>query len=314
MYAVGPYFLGVDGGQSSTKAAVGDACGRIVGRSSGGPCVHPVSAPAKADLESTLRHLIATAAGSAGLPANTRFRAACFGLSGLFPEAVSAAAGLARCEAADVVSDAEVALEGATGGGPGIAVIAGTGSIALAREDGSAVSRCGGWGYLFGDDGAAFDIVRQALRKALADEEGWGGRTALSKLFRAATGAGSVNEALHLLYGPDWPRDRVAGLAAEVDRTSNHGDTSARKVLSQAGNRLAVLALRAARALPSRGVRLPVYALGGVFSSCILRTAFERRILAEQFSLGTPLWDGPAGALLRAYALGGLAVSLHELA
>lgn len=313
MEAGGPYFLGVDGGQSSTKAAVGNAWGRILGRSSGGPCVHPVSAPLKSDLESTLQHLVATAARSAGLPAGTRFRAACFGLSGLFPEAVNVAAGLARCDAADIVSDAEVALEGATGGGPGIAVIAGTGSIALARADGSAVSRCGGWGYLFGDDGAAFDIVRQALRKSLADEEGWGGRTALGQLFRDATGAGSVNQALHLLYGPDWPRDRVAGLAAEVDKVSNRGDRYARRVLSQAGSRLAVLALRAARPLRSRGIGLPVYALGGVFSSHDVRAAFERRILAERFRLGQPLWDGAAGALLRAYAQAGLAVTLHEL-
>ena len=34
------YFLGVDGGQSSTKAVIGDEDGHILGRGEAGPCNH----------------------------------------------------------------------------------------------------------------------------------------------------------------------------------------------------------------------------------------------------------------------------------
>ena len=34
------FFLGIDGGQSSTTALIGDASGRILGSGSGGPCNH----------------------------------------------------------------------------------------------------------------------------------------------------------------------------------------------------------------------------------------------------------------------------------
>src|SRR6516164_4773666 len=33
-------FLGVDGGQSSTKAIIGDRTGRVIGMGQGGPCNH----------------------------------------------------------------------------------------------------------------------------------------------------------------------------------------------------------------------------------------------------------------------------------
>ena len=57
-----------------------------------------------------------------------------------------------------VVSDAETALYGAHGGGPGVIVIAGTGSIALGRNAAGREARAGGWGWLVDDAGSAFAI------------------------------------------------------------------------------------------------------------------------------------------------------------
>src|ERR1700735_156549 len=49
------------------------------------------------------------------------------------------------------------ALAGATAGKPGIVMIAGTGSIAFGRNAGGRTARAGGWGFIFGDEGGAFD-------------------------------------------------------------------------------------------------------------------------------------------------------------
>ena len=73
--------------------------------------------------------------------------------------------------------DAEIALIGATAGQPGIIVIAGTGSIAFGRNAQMQTARAGGWGYIFGDEGGGFDIAKNALRRALQFEEGWGPAT-----------------------------------------------------------------------------------------------------------------------------------------
>ncbi|KAL2856100.1 hypothetical protein BJX68DRAFT_253330 [Aspergillus pseudodeflectus] len=58
-----------------------------------------------------------------------------------------------------------------------LAVVAGTGSVALAlgrdASTGQTVCRgkAGGWGYLLGDEGSAFDMGKRALRTALAQVE-----------------------------------------------------------------------------------------------------------------------------------------------
>ena len=109
-----------------------------------------------------------------------------------------------------MTNDAAVALTGATAGGQGIIVIAGTGSIALGRDTAGRVVRAAGWGYIYGDEGSAFDIARQALRAALRMEEGWGPETSLRRVLLGATGVSTMNEVLHLFYTPEWPRSRVA--------------------------------------------------------------------------------------------------------
>jgi N-acetylglucosamine kinase-like BadF-type ATPase len=62
-----------------------------------------------------------------------------------------------------VVNDARIVL--AAGGlTEGIACIAGTGSIAVGVAAGRE-ERAGGWGYLLGDEGSGYWVVREALRE-----------------------------------------------------------------------------------------------------------------------------------------------------
>jgi N-acetylglucosamine kinase-like BadF-type ATPase len=63
-----------------------------------------------------------------------------------------------------VMSDVEGAWHGAFGGGPGVLVLAGTGSIVLGRDAGGRWAREGGLGPLVGDEGSAFWLAREWLR------------------------------------------------------------------------------------------------------------------------------------------------------
>src|SRR5579863_7154900 len=75
------YFLGVDGGQSSTTAVIGDRQGKIVGWASAGPCNHVAGAEAEAKFLRVMRECIAQAVVRAGL-ARSHFKAVCCGMSG----------------------------------------------------------------------------------------------------------------------------------------------------------------------------------------------------------------------------------------
>ena len=73
------YFLGVDGGQSSTKAVIGDESGRILGRGEAGPCNHVEEGAGRQKLTAAVSESVQQAATAAGLSAAPRFAAACFG-------------------------------------------------------------------------------------------------------------------------------------------------------------------------------------------------------------------------------------------
>src|SRR3989442_1715830 len=63
-----------------------------------------------------------------------------------------------------VLSDAQAAHLGALGGGSGVLVLSGTGSIVIGRDGAERWERAGGLGPLLGDDGSAFWLGRAWLR------------------------------------------------------------------------------------------------------------------------------------------------------
>ena len=78
-----------------------------------------------------------------------------------------------------VSTDVEVAFHDAFGFGPGIMLVAGTGSIAWARRSDGTEVRVGGWGQHIGDEGSGYQIGMEALRCITRAEDGRAGPTAL---------------------------------------------------------------------------------------------------------------------------------------
>jgi N-acetylglucosamine kinase-like BadF-type ATPase len=210
-----------------------------------------------------------------------------------------------------VTHDAAIALAGALDGHPGIVVIAGTGSLAFGRNSAGETARAGGWGYIFGDEGSAFDIARQGLRAALREHEGWGPRTALTPALVAATGAAEPNQMLHLFYTPDWPRPRVAELAQVVGRIAEEGDPVAREILRNSARQLADLVRAVRRQLFSDEEPARVSWTGGVFTNPILSELFRESIAPNGNADGhnqcvAPRHSAAIGALLVAWRAAGI--------
>jgi N-acetylglucosamine kinase-like BadF-type ATPase len=301
-------FLGVDGGQSSTTALVGDQTGRVLGEGTGGPCNHVGAAEGRDKLARAVSESVAAACKQAQLhPHQIYFEAACFGMSGGPADKEAILSGILPARKLVVTHDALIALSGATAGEPGVVTIAGTGSIAFGRNAAGETARAGGWGYLFGDDGGGYDIVRQAVRAALRFEEGWGPETALQGVLLAATGAPDANEAMHSLYTAEWPRPRVAALSERVDEAAAAGDAVARDILANAAQQLAMLAITVRQQLFRAGETVTICHVGGVFRSRYLMARFQQLVeLAEGCRLEPPRYGPAAGALLEAYRAAGM--------
>ena len=307
-------FLGVDGGQSGTVAAIGDEAGRVLGVGEAGPGNHAAGAEGRAKLERAVRESIGQAAAHAGLDAAAlEFESACFGMSGGPEDKQAIIAGLVRAERLLVTTDAAVALAGATQSGLGVVVIAGTGSMAFGRNAAGRTARAGGWGYIFGDEGGAFDMVRQAARAALRMEEGWGPQTSLRAALLEATGSTSANQMLHGFYTPEWPRSRVAALAPAIDRAAGEGDAVAQHIVTQSAQELAHLAAAVRSQLWKPAEPVEISYIGGVFESQLLLERF--RLLVEMEpgnSLAAPQHPPHLGALREAYRAAGLQVVLRR--
>ncbi len=299
-------YLGVDGGQSGTVALIADGRGTVIGRGSGGPCNHVEGAEGRAKFLRAVGAAIQEACREARLdPDALSFSAACLGLSGGAEDKEACARELIRSAKFKFTHDAEIALSGATAGEPGIIVIAGTGSIAFGRNKEGRTARAGGWGYIFGDEGGAFDLMRRALRAALQYEEGWGPETSLRDLLLAATGAATANELLHRFYTAAYSRTVVASFAPLVSQAAEQGDGIARQIVNEAASKLSWFAEGVYRSLFANE-NVPLCYIGGVFRSRSILAQFQSQIgAAIPCRTQPPRLNPAAGAVLDALRLDG---------
>ncbi len=249
-------WLGVDGGGTRTRSLLAAADGTIVGRGEGGACNATRCSPRQ--LAESL-----TAALS-GVPW-ARVRGACFGLAGVYrTEARARAEAVVRdlCPVPFLLrNDAEVALAGAFEGEAGILVQAGTGAIALGQDGLGGSFRCGGWGWILGDEGSAVWIGREAAAAVLQAHDGRGRRTALTEAVVADLGLAAVEDLVGLVHGDRPPPETLGGLLAPVHRAAHDGDMVAAAILDRAGRHLADLARTLSR---RHSIRRIAYG-GGVF-------------------------------------------------
>lgn len=150
---------------------------------------------------------------------------------------------------AAVVHDGVLALEAAFDEGPGIAVIAGTGSVVLARTPDGTVHRRGGWGYRLGDEGSGYALGRRAFRAVGAALDG-GRPTALQQHMADRWGLTSRDALLAYVYDQNQPLAAAAPLVLQAAGS----DAVAAAILHDEAARLAHLVhtLQAAHPTGSR--------------------------------------------------------------
>ena len=310
-------FLAVDGGQTTTKVVLADESGRILGAATGGPSNHTEEPGGPERLEHVVRSTVNEALGTAGLGtiSNREFEAACFGMTGETVVKRRVLQPIIRTPRLEVVHDSVNALMGATAGKPGLIVIAGTGCVSRGMDGRGREIRAGGWGHLFGDEGSAYGIAREAIRAVAAELDGFGPPTGLTPLFLKRLGVSSAYELMEKYYSGEWSRDHMAGLAVWVNESASAGDSVAETILKEAGCELASFAIALVGLLFKEDLAHPspdppiVSYTGGVFENSFVLTSFKGAILASYAGarIEPPLLSPVFGSLLLAYRSCGLA-------
>jgi N-acetylglucosamine kinase-like BadF-type ATPase len=280
--------LGLDGGGSKTELAIADMRGTVLAFERG-IGLDPLADP---EWETTLRQLLRRAAG---LLPFTRRCALALPAYGEAP-AVSArqAEVVARALTAEhiLLNDVHAAQIGAFAGGPGVLLLAGTGSMVWSVDRDGRSSRVGGWGDAFGDEGSGFWVGREALSLATRGLDGRADAAAFARGLLERIGV-EPDGLLAWCWSLPNRRAGIAALAGLVDIMAAGGDAQAADLLARAADHL-VAHVRAAGASVRGG--LPWSFAGGLFNSGTVSLHATARLGPPQ----TPALPPVGGAVLHA--------------
>lgn len=262
----GRMFVGVDGGGTKTHAVVVDDNDRVLGEGTTGP-----SNPLRVGVTSAavaIREAVERACNMAQVR-RSDIVAAEVGLAGTRRKELRA-----RMEDAlknldireiEVVSDADIALFGATGGEPGVVVIAGTGSICCGINTRAKRICAGGWGPVAGDEGGGAWIARRGLRAIAHAVDGRGPETSLTTAACSYFHVSSADDLSTAIYAPTITNERIAGFARPVIEAAKAKDRVSRAIMIEAGTELGIAAAAVIRNLKMESEHFQVAYVGGVF-------------------------------------------------
>lgn len=264
------FVMGVDGGATKTLAAVLDLRERVLHVGHGGPSNEDAVGAAAA--VQALLGAADQALARAGIDSG-QLGAAVLAIAGTDTEDVARNVRAARTDAWLVVNDVVAAWATATGGGPGVAAIAGTGSnvfgVGVGGEgEDSRAWRAGGWGHILGDEGSGYWLGVQSIRAALRDREASGPATALSDAAIAFFGEPSVEAVASSVYAKPLTKGEIAAFAVETARLAEQGDTVARGLYARGAAELAEQIVAVIRATGlGGGDSFPVGLIGSAFKA-----------------------------------------------
>ncbi len=179
-------------------------------------------------------------------------------------------------------TDAVIALYGAFRSEDGIIVIAGTGSIALSKQD-QEINRSGGWGFNLGDEGSASWIGRKALELFTKQSDGRLPQTEIYQAIKRELSFQEDSEVIGWISSWQQRRTTIAKLAIVVNDCAEKGDQLAKEILEEAGKELAQLVLAV-----GWSEEVEVACFGGVLQKCTLVKEMMQQVLPKNYKVIDP--------------------------
>jgi N-acetylmuramic acid 6-phosphate etherase len=303
-------YLGIDGGGTHTIALLARAKTGggwdVLSRGEAGPSnLQAVGADrALAALDEAVGKAFAAARVERGPVA-----AACLGLAGAGrPEDQAIirewAGRVSLAAAVDVTGDTPLLLAAGTPEGWGVALVAGTGSMAFARDREGRTARAGGWGYLMGDEGSGYALVLAGLQAVARAADGRGPATGLTHGFLDRLKLTRPQELVGAAYRGGLDRTTLSALVPVVFEAAEAGDAVAAGIVADGAEQLAATVASAARPLHLEQAPFPLALAGGVL---LASASYREKVLAALAICG--LHVGPV-TLVREPAEGALRLAV----
>lgn len=293
------YFLGVDGGGTSTEFVLVDENDTVLSRCVLGPC--NVLNMSDDEVNNVLTSGIKATCSNIPLSRVAAF----FGMAGAASLSVENRLvpllnhfGFAGYSYG---ADAKNIISAGLYGRNGIITILGTGSVVFSSV-GNTVKRYGGYGHLLGDYCSGYEFGRAALNAILAQTDGSGCATILTELYHN-TNKTSVFDMLPTFYQQD--KSFIASFASLVFEAYQKGDDVAKAIVVDNVSKLCKQITAALRECNSQE-NIPLVISGGLTTYAdILTPLFQEHIACDNVQIEI-LSDRPVmGAVRLAKLLGG---------
>jgi N-acetylglucosamine kinase-like BadF-type ATPase len=236
------YLIGFDCGATKTECAVADINGKILYTTTGGAANYLVTGAdgtSKIILSllndcirkfntdySKIENIVIGAAGAGRREDAKKLESS---LHKIF-----SADGI-KIKSLKVVSDAQIALQGAFPDEAGCILIAGTGSIIYGKDEKGNIYRVGGFGRLLGDEGSGYSIGRKGLQAAAKYFDGSGDVTLILKLIEDKYSINSADELITKVYKENFD---IASIAEVVIIAAENEDQIAHHILLEESEEL----------------------------------------------------------------------------
>jgi len=247
-------------------------------------------------LLSQLTAVVASSAQEAGAVPHT----VTLGVSGLTDADAEASALLADPALADVqrvvvTHDSVTSFLGVLGDQYGSVVAAGTGVVTLGVGPEHS-ARVDGWGHIMGDAGSGYWIGRSALDAVMRAFDGRGPATGLTEIVQKRWP--DLASAYSVLQASEDRVRTVASFAAPTAALAETGDEVAVRICGEAAGELALAAV-ASLQVTDAPADAAVGAVGGVFGSALVRSAFEQAVRTKrpEARFVPPMGSGLDGAV-----------------
>lgn len=254
------FIAGIDGGGTHTRLEIRDMENRLLRREMFGPFnLNSIG-------ETAFRTLLGEVFAACGRMEDCA--AFCVGAAGISNPSV----GRILREELDKVNfrgawqlcgDQAIALRGAMDG-PGVAVIAGTGSICFGKNGAGETARSGGYGHLIDDGGSGYALGRDVLGCAVRAVDGRGSSTGVLEAVYEQLGANRPEDIVSFVYSPATDKSAIAKFSHIALEQAELGDAGAREILTRNGAELYALVEAVQKRLGLEGCRIAL--LGGLLS------------------------------------------------
>jgi len=179
-------------------------------------------------------------------------------------------------------SDQEADFRAGTNEKDGILLIAGTGAVCHGWR-GRKEAKASGWGWLT-DEGSAIWIGQKVFQKILKDLDGRGEKTILSRLAFQKFRVKNITDFLKKIYSGN-PTETIPQLSIICDQASKRGDKVAKKIMTEAGNELALMAKKVIKELNFQRKKFPLVLIGSIFKSKIVLNQVQKKIKKVAFKV-----------------------------